>query len=101
MRERDVAKPLDGHHGGNRFLHEREHPARTGVEQKRLLVEHEILVEAEPARDNRDWRADPIDAGSDLVDARAALGIGDHGIRPSKLQLGAGWLYVTYSARNI
>jgi hypothetical protein len=50
------------------------------VEQKRLLVLDEVLVEAEAAVGDRG--VDAVDARSDLVQVGAAGGVGDNGKAP-------------------
>ncbi len=79
VRERDVAQSLDRHDRGDRFAHQREHPARTGVEEERLVVDQQVLVEAEAlAVGEVDRGVDAVDAVADLVDVGAGLGVGDH-----------------------
>jgi hypothetical protein len=68
MRERDPAKLFDREHGGDRLLHQREHLARTGVEDQRLVIDDEVLVEREPTGHAPDRRVDAVDAILDLVD---------------------------------
>jgi hypothetical protein len=41
-----VAQALHGQDGGHRLPDEREHPAGAGVEEQRLLVHDQVLVEA-------------------------------------------------------
>jgi hypothetical protein len=69
--EGDPPKPLDGRDAGDRVADEREHPARSGVEQQRLLVVDEELVEREASgSDVGDEGREPVDAGSDLIGPR-------------------------------
>ena len=73
VRERDVTRGARAGSRSRRRLAPREELARSGVEQERLLVIDEELVEREPAGHHvgRNRRADPVDAVGDLVDARA------------------------------
>jgi hypothetical protein len=52
---------------------------RARVEEQRLLVDDEELVEREAPRHlaRGDRGADPVDGGADLVDVRSGLGIRD------------------------
>ena len=47
--------------GGHRLPDEREHPAGAGVEEQRLLIHDQVLVEAEASRHQVHGRADPVD----------------------------------------
>src|SRR4029079_1157934 len=77
--EHDPAQPLDGRDGRDRLGDEREHPARTGVVEQRLVGVDEELVESESRRpDLGDERADAVDAVGDLGDV-------GHGSAPSVL----------------
>ena len=49
MREGKVAEPLDRQDAGDRLSHQREHLAQSGVEEQRLIINYEVLVEGEPA----------------------------------------------------
>ena len=49
VREADVAEARRRQHGLDRLADEREHPARAGVEEQRLLVDDQVLVEGESA----------------------------------------------------
>jgi hypothetical protein len=51
MRQGNVAEILDTQDAGNRLPHQRKHPSRPGVKQRRRLIHDEILVESETARD--------------------------------------------------
>src|SRR5690606_1036637 len=67
----------------NRTVHLREQATLSGVEQHRLVIRDQVLVEAESRRAwNRERRVDPEDAGRNLLDVRAELRIGDHRIVP-------------------
>src|SRR3546814_10090329 len=68
----------------DRRLHEREGAPRAGVEQQRLVVEDQVLVEAEAAGHGarRHRYADAVDAVGDFVDAGVVRG--RHGGPPEK-----------------
>ena len=53
VREGHPAQARHRHHGRDRLPHQREHPARPGVEEQRLLVHDQVLVEAEAAGQRR------------------------------------------------
>lgn len=48
------------------------------MKEQRLVVDDQVVVEGEAARDRGDRNADPVDARLDLVDARTAALVGDH-----------------------
>ena len=75
--EGDVAQPLRRQDAGDRLMHQGKHPARPGVEQQGLLVDDEVLVEAEAAARQGDRGVDAIDAFHDLGHVGAGLGVGD------------------------
>ncbi|MCQ4345941.1 hypothetical protein NGA35_00555 [Pseudomonas stutzeri] len=76
----DVAQALDRQHAGHRLAHQREQPARAGVEQQRLVVEQQVLVEREAAALHPHRGVDAVDAVGDLDDVGARLRVGDgHG----------------------
>jgi len=52
------------------------------VEDERLVVGDEVLVEAELAAGGRDGGIDAVDARSDLVEVGAGGRVGDHGSSP-------------------
>jgi hypothetical protein len=85
MRKRDVTQLLDRDDARDRFAHERKHLAQPGVEQKRRVVDNQILVEGEAAWDEvgRDRGADAVYSVGDLVDVGAGLFVGYcHGASP-------------------
>src|SRR3989440_11121000 len=47
VRERDVAEAIDGHYALDRLAYQWKHPSQSGVEDKRLVIHDEILVEIE------------------------------------------------------
>jgi hypothetical protein len=71
MGEADVAQALDRRDSGYGLAHEREEPPGTRVEQQRLLIQDEVLVECEAAGQRGGGRADPVDPLGDLVDPRS------------------------------
>ncbi len=85
VRERDPPEPLHRQHRGDGLAREREDAPRPGVEQERLVVCDEVLVEAEAARDRhgrgRQGGADAVDARCDLVHPGSGLRVRDHGGR--------------------
>jgi hypothetical protein len=62
-------------HGRDRLCDEREQGSPARVEEQRLLVDQQVLIEAEGAARDLDRRVDAIEAGPDLLDARSAGGI--------------------------
>jgi hypothetical protein len=67
--ERDPAQIGQGHHPGDGRRHQRVELAHPGVEQERLLVPHQELVEGEaPGSDLGDEGGESVDVGGDLVD---------------------------------
>ena len=46
-----MAETLDGHDAGDGFAHDGEEAPKAGMEEERLLVEDEVLIEGEAARD--------------------------------------------------
>jgi hypothetical protein len=71
MAEADPAQALERHDRGHGRTDGGEQLAVSGVEQQRLVAEHEELVEVEPGGrgDLGDVSRDPEDAVGDLVDA--------------------------------
>jgi hypothetical protein len=69
----DPAQRGQRHHLLDLCAHQFEQPTRTGVEQQRLVVEHQVLVEAEVAGDpaRRRGDVDAVDVARDLVDVGA------------------------------
>jgi len=63
-----MAQPLYRHNRPDRLAHKREHPAQSGVEEQRLVVGDQVLVEREATGDHGHRRADAVDAVGDLVD---------------------------------
>jgi hypothetical protein len=54
VRKGQIAQLGRVQHFGDCVAREREHAPRPGVEQQRLVVQHEVLVEAEAATRNLD-----------------------------------------------
>ena len=80
--ERDPAQPLDRHDPLDGFADAGKHRAVAGVEQQRLVVVDQELVEGEPVRaDLGHERRQPVDIRCDLVDfgghRRSSLGSRD------------------------
>jgi hypothetical protein len=75
MRERDPAHPLDRHHALNSRPHLWEAATQPRMEEQRLVVDDQVLAEAEPAGSHarRQRRGDAVDPIGDLVDARVGL----------------------------
>jgi hypothetical protein len=67
MRERDMPQAFHRHHCLDRLPHEREGPAQACIEKERLLVQDQILVEAEPTGYDTDRGADPVDPLGDIL----------------------------------
>src|SRR5690606_9398539 len=76
----DVAQLPERQHPADRLGHERKEPPGAGVEEERLVVGDEVLVEVEvrPAG-NLHGGVDAVDARGDLVEVGAGCGVGDHG----------------------
>src|SRR5262249_31922425 len=70
VRKSYITQLCHRHHTGNRFTNQGEHLARSGVKDKRLIVNNKILVKRESSRssfyDNR--RIDTINPIRDLMD---------------------------------
>src|SRR5690606_32703061 len=89
VREGDVAQLPERQHPADRLGHERKEPPGAGVEEERLVVGDEVLVEVEvrPAG-NLHGGVDAVDARGDLVEVGACGGVGDH----RALLSGGGWM---------
>ena len=70
VRERNVAKRCHRDDAPDGLAHRSEQHSRAGVEQQRIGIANQVLVEGEAARDDagRDGRADPEDPVCNLVD---------------------------------
>src|SRR3569832_466633 len=60
----------------HRLAHQRKHFVRAGMEQQRLFVIDQILVEGKAARNSGDRCADAVQAGGDLAHLRAGMRVG-------------------------
>ncbi len=79
VRQTDVAQTPDRNDGLDRLTHEREQMPMAGMEHHGLIVDDQILVEAELAAAGQLHRSvDAVDALGHLLDVRAGLRIGDH-----------------------
>src|SRR5690606_10997133 len=79
VRQSHIAKHLDRQHVRDSFPYQREELPGTRMEQQRLVVRDQILIEIEtvlPAE--RHGRVDSKDAVRDFIDAGAGLGVRDH-----------------------
>ena len=82
MGEPHVPQPLDGQDLLDSLPHEREDPAQPRVEEQRMLVHDEVLVEGKTAGDRGQGRVDPVDVLGDFVDARSRFDVRDHDFPP-------------------
>ena len=80
VRISNIAQALHRNHLRDGFLNQRKHPAEAGVEQQRLIVNDQVLPEAEAAGDEVPLRrgADAVDAACDFVDSGSGFRVGDH-----------------------
>ena len=76
MRERDPAQALDRHYARDRIAHRRKYASKPRVKQEGLVIDDQVLVEAEPAghRARRHRCGNTIEPIGDLVDAGVRLG---------------------------
>ena len=73
VRPANPAQLLDWYHLVNGFQGVGEHLAPSGVEQQRFVVNHQVGIEGESARNYVQGRTDAIDSSFDFVDTGACL----------------------------
>ena len=80
MAETDMAQFLDRHDKLDRLAQQRKHPAQTGVEQQRLVIGNEKLIERKTGWKfvtRLDRRRNTVDPVGDFIDPGSGLLIGN------------------------
>src|SRR4029079_477563 len=97
VRERNITKRLHGDHTPDGLAHRSEQHSRPGVEQQRIGIANQVLVEGEAAWNDagRDGRAYPEDPVCNLVDpGRRGVTIRAHDRFPR------GWVWVSRGSKS-